>query len=188
LILLVLSASVVLRVFPESARINLHFFFLGCAFFLIETKSITETALLFGSTWIVNSIVISAILIMILGANMFVRKFKPSDVRPFYVLLMASLLLNYAVPVSSILGQNFVLRGLISGLAMSLPLFFAGIIFATSLRGLKSVELAFGSNLLGSVVGGMLEYSSLVFGIRALYLVAALAYLLSWLGLRQRAR
>jgi hypothetical protein len=188
LILLVLSASVVLRVFPESARINLHFFFLGCAFFLIETKSITETALLFGSTWIVNSIVISAILIMILGANMFVRKFKPSDVRPFYVLLLASLLLNYAVPVSSILGQDFVLRGLMSGLAMSLPLFFAGIIFATSLRGLKSVELAFGSNLLGSVVGGMLEYSSLVFGIRALYLVAALAYLLSWLGLRQRAR
>ncbi len=187
LVLLILSAWVILRVFPESARIDLHFFFLGCAFFLIETKSITETALLFGSTWIVNSVVISAILIMILGANMFVLKFKPSDVRPFYVLLLASLLLNYAVPVSSMLGQSFVLRGLISGLAMSLPLFFAGIIFATSLRQLKSVELAFGSNLLGSVVGGMLEYSSLVFGIRALYLVAAVAYLLSWLGLRRRA-
>ncbi len=188
LILLVLSAAVVLRVFPESASVNLHFFFLGCAFFLIETKSITETALLFGSTWIVNSIVISAILIMILGANMFVVKFKPLDTRVFYVLLLASVLLNYGVPVSSMLGQSFVLRGLISGLAMALPLFFAGIIFATSLRRLKTVELAFGSNLLGSVVGGMLEYSSLVFGIRALYLVAAAAYLLSWLGLRQRAR
>jgi spermidine synthase len=187
LILLILSALVVLRVFPQSTRINLHFFFLGCAFFLIETKSITETALLFGSTWIVNSVVISAILIMILGANMFVLKFKPTDTRPFYLLLLVSLLLNYAVPVSSMLGQNFVLRGLISGLVMSVPLFFAGIIFATSLRRLKSVELAFGANLLGSVVGGMLEYSSLVFGIRALYLVAAVAYLLSWLGLRQRA-
>jgi hypothetical protein len=124
---------------------------------------------------------------MILGANMFVLKFKPTDTRPFYLLLLVSLLLNYAVPVSSMLGQDFVLRGLISGLVMSVPLFFAGIIFATSLRRLKSVELAFGANLLGSVVGGMLEYSSLVFGIRALYLVAAVAYLLSWLGLRQRA-
>ena len=184
--LLVISAVFVLRVFPESTKLNPHFFFLGCAFFLIETKSITETALLFGSTWIVNSIVISAILIMILGANVFVRKFKPTDVGLFYVLLLASLLFNYAVPVSGILGQHFVLRGLLSGVAMALPLLFAGVIFATSLRGLATVEIAFGSNLLGAVVGGMLEYSSLMFGIRALYLIAALAYVLSWLCLRQK--
>lgn len=185
-ILLVISAFFVLRVSPESTKLNPHFFFLGCAFFLIETKSITETALLFGSTWIVNSIVISAILIMILGANVFVRKFKPREVGLFYVLLLASLLFNYAVPVSGILGQHFVLRGLLSGVAMALPLLFAGVIFATSLRGLATVEIAFGSNLLGAVVGGMLEYSSLMFGIRALYLIAALAYVLSWLGLRQK--
>jgi MFS family permease len=185
-ILLVISAVFVLRVFPESTKLNPHFFFLGCAFFLIETKSITETALLFGSTWIVNSIVISAILIMILGANVFVRKFKPTDVGLFYVLLLASLLFNYAVPVSGIVGQHFVLRGILSGVAMALPLLFAGVIFATSLRGLATVEIAFGSNLLGAVVGGMLEYSSLMFGIRALYLIAALAYVLSWLGLRQK--
>jgi len=186
LLLLILSVAAVFLIFPESTKVNLHFFFLGCAFFLIETKSITETALLFGSTWIVNSVVISAILIMILGANLFVRRFKPSDVRPYYVLLLGSLLLNYLVPVSSILGQSFVLRGVVSGLAISLPLFFAGIIFATSLRKLQSVEMAFGSNLLGSVVGGMLEYSSLIFGIKALYLIAGFAYILSWLGLRQR--
>jgi hypothetical protein len=185
-ILLVISGCFVLRVFPESTKLNAHFFFLGCAFFLIETKSITEAALLFGSTWIVNSIVGSAILIMILGANVFVRKFKPRDVRLFYVLLLASLLFNYAVPVSGALGQQFLLRGLISGLAMALPLLFAGIIFATSLRGLATVEIAFGSNLLGAVVGGMVEYSSLIFGIRALYLIAAFAYVLSWLGLRQK--
>jgi SAM-dependent methyltransferase len=186
LILLVLSVPVVLRVFPESARVNSHFFFLGCAFFLLETKSITEMALLFGSTWIVNSVVISAILIMILGANLVVRRFKPSDLRPYYLLLLCSLVLNYAVPVSGILGQHFVMRGLVSGFFISLPLFFAGIIFATSLSRMKTVELAFGSNLLGSVVGGMLEYSSLIFGIKALYLIAALAYLLSWLGLRRK--
>jgi len=96
------------------------------------------------------------------------------------------LALNYAVPVSGILGQHFLLRGLVSGFLISLPLFFAGIIFATSLSRMKTVELAFGSNLLGSVVGGMLEYGSLVFGIKALYLIAAFAYLLSWLGLRQK--
>jgi spermidine synthase len=71
LLLLILSVIVILLVFPESTNVSLHFFFLGCAFFLLETKSITEAALLFGSTWIVNSVVISAILLMILGANLF---------------------------------------------------------------------------------------------------------------------
>ncbi len=188
LLLLILSAIVVFRVFPESTKVNLHFFFLGCAFFLLETKSITEAALLFGSTWIVNSVVISAILAMILGANLLVSKFKPSDVRPFYVLLLCSLLLNYLVPVSTVLGQHFLLRGLISGFATSLPLFFAGIIFAISLRKMRTVELAFGSNLLGSVVGGMTEYASLIYGIRSLYVIAAIAYVLSWLGLRRGTR
>jgi len=188
LVVFVLSVPMVLRLFPESARVNSHFFFLGCAFFLLETKSITEMALLFGSTWIVNSVVISSILIMILGANLVVRRFKPGDLRPYYLLLLSSLVLNYAVPVSGILGQHFILRGLVSGFLISLPLFFAGIIFATSLSRMKTVELAFGSNLLGSVVGGMLEYSSLIFGIKALYLIAAFVYFLSWLGLRQKLR
>jgi spermidine synthase len=186
LLLLVLSVIVILTIFPESTRVNFHFFFLGCAFFLIETKSITETALLFGSTWIVNSVVISAILAMILAANLFVRKRKPTDVRPYYTLLLGSLLLNYMVPVSSMLGQNFLLRGLISGFAISLPVFFAGIIFAISLSKMKTVELAFGSNLLGSVVGGMLEYSSLIYGIRSLYILAAFMYILSLIAVRRR--
>jgi hypothetical protein len=115
---------------------------------------------------------------MILGANVFLRKFKPRDVGLFYVLLLASLLFNYAVPVSGILGQHLVPRELLSGVAMALPLLFAGIIFATSRRGLATVEIAFGSNLPGAVVGGMLEYSSLMFGMLALYLIAALAYVL----------
>jgi spermidine synthase len=187
LLLLVLSVIVVFLIFPESTKLNLHFFFLGCAFFLIETKSITETALLFGSTWIVNSVVISAILAMILGANLYVSKRRPTDVRLYYALLLCSLLFNYMVPVSSLLGQNFLLRGLISGLAISLPVFFAGIIFAISLSKMKTVELAFGSNLLGSVVGGMLEYSSLIYGIRSLYVLAAFVYILSLLALRRRA-
>lgn len=124
--------------------------------------------------------------VMILGANLFVRQLKPWNVGLFYVLLLASLPFNYAVPVSVILGQHFVLRGLLSEVTMALPLLFAGIIFATSLRGLATVEIAFGSNLLGSVVGGMLEYSLLMFGIRPLYLIAALAYGLWWFGRRQK--
>ncbi len=51
---------------------NWNFFLLGAAFALLETPGITELALVFGSTWITNSIVISAILLMILLANLLV--------------------------------------------------------------------------------------------------------------------
>jgi hypothetical protein len=37
------------------------------------------------------------------------------------------------------------------------------------------------------VVGGLLEYSSMIVGIKALYLVAALAYLGAWLTTRRSA-
>ena len=125
--------------------------------------------------------------VLILVANLFFRQLKPRDVGLFCVLLLTSLLFTYVVPVSGILGQHFVLRGPLSGVAMALPLLFAGIIFATSLRGPATVEIAFGSNLLGSVVEGLPEYSWLILSIGTLCLIAPLAYVLSCLGLRQKA-
>ena len=47
-------------------------FFLGAGFMLVETKAVVHMALLFGGTWIVNSVVIFAVLVMILVANLFV--------------------------------------------------------------------------------------------------------------------
>jgi len=48
-----------------------------------------------------------------------------------------------------------------------------------------AIEVAFGSNLLGSVVGGLLEYSSLVFGLRNLMLLAMAMYAGSFLARRR---
>ena len=47
-------------------------FFLGAGFMLVETKAVVHMALLFGSTWMVNSVVFFAVLVMILLANLFV--------------------------------------------------------------------------------------------------------------------
>jgi len=177
LLLAAISLVAILWVFPEATRIDWHFFFLGAAFLLIEIKGITDVALLFGSTWIVNSIVISSVLIMILLANLYISKVNISDIKIYYILLMASLLLSYLVPPGSLL------KGVISSLLLSAPLFFAGIIFAASLKKTREIEIAFGSNLLGAVIGGLLEYASLVYGFRSLILVAMLLYALSLLAL-----
>ncbi len=53
-------------------------FFLGAGFMLIETKAVVHLALLFGSTWVVNSVVFLAVLVMILLANLYVLKARPA--------------------------------------------------------------------------------------------------------------
>jgi hypothetical protein len=184
---ILLSLLLIRRVIPNFRQLNLHFFFMGAAFFLLETKSVTEMALLFGSTWIVNAVVIAAILTMIVLANLLVERFEIINAQPYYVLLCAVLLFDYFAPVGSYLGLPLGLRIFLASTAQAIPLFFAGIIFAITFSQTKSIENALGSNLIGSVLGGIFEYTSLVFGIRSLYLFALGFYLLSALALRQLA-
>ena len=64
--------------FLPKGRITLHsrMFFLGAAFMLLETRAVVQMALLFGSTWLVNSAVFFTVLILILLANLYVLKLR----------------------------------------------------------------------------------------------------------------
>jgi hypothetical protein len=168
------------KVFPEARRIDWHFFVLGGAFMLIEFKSITELALLFGSTWIVNAVAVSAVLVMVLLANLLVAFVKRLDVRVLYALLFAFLIVDFALPLDLLLPQGGPVRLVIASFLMGVPLFFASAIFSNSLKHAKDVTTSFGSNFLGSAVGGMLEYASLAFGIGSLYLFGMVLYVLAW--------
>lgn len=179
-----ISLFLIWRVMPDFRQFNAFFFLMGAAFFLLETKSITEMALLFGSTWIVNAVVIAGILLMIVVANMIVLRFQMSNPYPWFMALFAVLLFNYFVPVSSYLGLSLGWRVGLSGIAQVVPLFFAGMIFAITFGQTHSIENALGSNMIGSVLGGVLEYASLMFGIRSLYLLALAGYVLAMLALR----
>jgi spermidine synthase len=180
---LAISALLVRRALPRASGPHPHFFFLGAAFFLLETKSVTELALLIGSTWLVNAAVIAAILLVIILANLVVLRFNLRKVAPCYALLAAALLFNYFVPVGRLLGLGLLARVVLASLAQALPVFFAGLVFAISFRRTTSVESALGANLIGSVLGGALEYASLAWGIRSLYLLALGLYALSLWGL-----
>ncbi|MBU90451.1 hypothetical protein CMO94_02820 [Candidatus Woesearchaeota archaeon] len=160
-----------------------HFFFLGAGFLLIETKSITEMALMFGSTWIINSFVIGGILIMILFANYYVSTFK-INIKHFYLFLLLSIVINFLMKPSSFL-QDALIFKIIAILIVSSPVFFAGVIFATSFKKIKDIPNRFGSNILGAVLGGALEYSSLLFGIKGLYIIAFVTYILSYILIRR---
>ena len=84
--------------------IDTRMFFLGAGFMLIETKAVVHMALLFGSTWMVNSFVFFAVLVMILFANLFVWFVKPRTLWPYYAGLFTTLVLNAVIPLDSFLG------------------------------------------------------------------------------------
>ena len=136
-------------------------------------------ALLFGSTWIVNAVVIAAILTMIIIANLVVLRYKITTPDPFYLLLILSLVLNFLLPVSAFLELPFILRIALSTIAQVIPIFFAGMVFAITFSQTNSIENALGSNLIGAVMGGIFEYASLALGLNSLYILAIIFYLLS---------
>ncbi|HMC56312.1 MAG TPA: hypothetical protein VKH19_14115 [Gemmatimonadaceae bacterium] len=152
-------------------------FFMGAGFLLVETKSVTEMSLLFGSTWTVNLLVFSSILAMVLLANVWVRRRPPGSTKPLFVGLFAALAAAYVVPVSSLLWLGTAGQWLLGGVMVALPIFFASMIFSTLLGSRAEPARALAYNLLGAIVGGVLEYSSMIVGIKGLYIVAALLYL-----------
>ena len=100
---LILLASVAL-VAPAVRRqvdaAGWHFFLLGMGFMLLETKSITQFALLWGSTWVVASLAIASVLVMALAANFVVSSSRTHD--PALARLRGArglLAVNYFVPV-----------------------------------------------------------------------------------------
>jgi hypothetical protein len=185
-ILAVISAVWILAGAGRSTGISPHFFFLGGAFLLIETKGITELALIFGTTWIVSSVVIAAILLLILLANLFVT-LAPSQNRAIhYGLLGASLLAGYFLRLDRLLSLGWWPAAIGATALLVLPLFFAGVIFATSLRQAVSLPRVFASNLLGAILGGLCEYASMATGFRNLYLLGLGLYALSFVTMPRR--
>ncbi|MEJ2551529.1 MAG: hypothetical protein P8Z34_12675 [Anaerolineales bacterium] len=183
----ILAFLLILRNLPGLRQFKPGFFFLGAGFFLLETKSVTEMALLFGSTWVVNAVVISAILLMIVLANIIVEHFKLSDTRALYVFLGLTLILSYFIPLRNFLELPTMLRMTLASLEQAAPLFFAAMIFAIRFRDVTSIPAVMGSNLFGGVLGGLTEYASLALGIRSLYLLALICYAFSIYPLAERS-
>jgi len=97
MILLALVSAAILLAYAPTRRVrpNGHMFFLGAGFMLLETKGVVHVALLFGSTWIVNSVVFFAILLLILAANLYVRATGPVRAVALLYLLVASLVCEH---------------------------------------------------------------------------------------------
>jgi spermidine synthase len=156
-------------------------FLLGAAFLLLETKNVTGFALLFGTTWLVNAFVFGGVLLAVLAAVEVTRRRATPPVPVMYGLLLGGLALAWLVPASWLLSLPALGRLPLAVLIAFLPIFAANVIFAKRFASTKHPTIAFATNLLGSMLGGALEYLSLAFGYRALLIIAALLYISAYL-------
>jgi len=166
---------------------TLHFFFLGAGFMLLETKSIVQFALLWGSTWSSASLAIASVLVMALASALAASRIEIRRSGPIAAALLGLIALNYLLPVGRVSFSSRLFESVFYGALVFSPVFFAGLLFSRSFRHTSSAAADFGANLFGAMIGGVAEYLSLLAGYRFLLLLVAGCYLLAVLLDRQLA-
>jgi hypothetical protein len=142
----------------------------------LETKSVTGFALLFGTTWLVNAVVFTGVLVAVLAAVEVTRRFRTPPLRVMYAVLFLGLLLAWVFPDSWLLAMPVPLRAVVAVVIAFLPIFAANVVFAKRFTDTADATASFGANLLGALVGGCLEYLGLLVGFDGLLVVAAVLY------------
>ncbi|MFN2451364.1 MAG: spermidine synthase [Candidatus Dormibacteria bacterium] len=191
LLLIAVSAVVLVRISGGPLRSMSRYadlFFMGSAFLLLETKSVVQFALLFGTTWFVNALVFMGVLIAVLVAIEISRHWTARHPERLYGLLLLALLVAWLIPLDSLLRLDFVPRLAAAVLLAFTPILVANLIFAQRFKDVGESVTAFAANLLGAMLGGILEYAALVTGYRALLIVVAVLYGLALLSGRKLGR
>ncbi len=179
---LVTGAFLLLRRVHPVTGLHANFLFLGLGFTLMESSAIVRLALLFGSTWVVNAVVFSAVLLTIFLANLLVQSRLAPPLRAVWLALGVFVLANYALPVSSLVAMDATRRAAAAGLLIGLPVFCAALAFSHLFGREPVTGYPLGVNLVGAMAGGLLEYSSMALGMRAIWLIVLGVYALAWLS------
>ena len=184
LALILLASIVLVRLAAGPYRRMAGFvdlFFMGAAFLLLETKNIVQFALLFGTTWFVNALVTAGVLVAVLAAVEVSRHVVVRRPALLYAALLAALAVAWAVPPAALLSLSPLPRFVLAVIIAFMPIFLANMVFSQRFRDTGDSTTAFGANLLGAMVGGILEYSSLIIGYQWLLVLVALLYGLAFL-------
>jgi len=183
LILLAIAIFLVRGTLEPGKASTWHFFFLGAGFLLLETQLVSRLALYFGTTWLVNCVALTAILLVLVGANFYVSRTSVDRLEPYYALLVLFLLGNYFFPWQA-LPYPARTVGVLLSVAYAIPVLFAGIIFTESFRRHAEKSSAFGANIVGAVAGGLAQNLSFIFGMKVLLIFAAIFYIVSAICVR----
>jgi hypothetical protein len=136
----------------------------------------------------VNSLVFAGILLAVLLAVEIARRVRLPRPEILYVLLAVALAVAWFVPPDKLLSLAPLPR-FFAGVGVAFaPVFLANLIFAQRFKDVGDSIVAFGANLLGAMVGGVLEYLAIMTGYRDLLIVVAVLYALALLLGRRHLR
>ena len=177
LILVVSTVVVLWTTRGQGGRWSWQFFLLGAGFMLLESKSIIQFALLWGSTWVVASLAIASVLTMALIANFIV---SATEIRPAVAgRVCAGCAARRELPDPDRPGWfREPRRSNRSSTPCSSSARSCAPACCSDRRSSDSTSLArdYGTNLLGAMLGGVGEYLSLVTGFRVLLFLIAACY------------
>jgi spermidine synthase len=186
-IITVFGISREMRESITARRPDVVMFLFGMSFLLIETKLVTEMNLVWGATWLTSSVVFASILLTILIGTLWTARRQAPWALSAGALVLA-LLITWATPVRLFVGASLAVRLVASLLFIGLPMLFASVCFATVFGGRDRVDVAFGWNMLGAVAGGLAEFTSMIFGIKAMTLLATVGYLIAFLIINRASK
>jgi len=169
------------RFVAGQGKIDFQMLFLGAGFLLYEFQNINRTALIFGNTWQTSLLTITAVLLFILLANL-IYFFKPIPPKLSYVFLFIFLGLQFFIPLAVFNSLTGPVKTVVASFWLNLPFFFSSLIFISLFSLSRDKASALGSNLLGSVVGGMFSAFSFVWGIKSVLIISLLLYGFSLTG------
>jgi len=185
---LIFLAFLVLRRMHPVHGLHSNFLFLGLGFTLMEAAAIVRLALVLGSTWTVNALVFASVLLTIFIANLAVLKDRGPSLNVAWIGLGIALAINYWLPLQTLLELASPVREIAAGCLIAAPVFFAAICFSRLFAKEAQTGYALGINLVGAMAGGLLEYLSMLIGMRDVWLVAMTIYLLAWLSTQRASR
>ena len=183
LALILLSSAAAVRFITGGLRV-LHpyadLFFMGAAFLLLETKSVVQFALLFGTTWFVNSLVFTGVLISVYLAIEVTRRFTLPRPAVLYSALFVCLAIAWTIQPERLLELSIGPRFVAAVALAFAPIFVANLVFAQRFKETSKTTVAFGANLLGAMLGGVVEYAAIAVGYQALLVLVAAFYALAF--------
>ena len=170
-----LASTEMRRSLMTGAGMDKEMFLFGLAFLLLETRSVTVMNLAWGATWLTSAVVFGSILATVLATTI-LYQLRPIPWRIGIGGVIVSLLISYVFPTQFLLNNNTLAKLGLSLLFVGTPIFFASLCFAALFGKCADAAAAFGWNLLGAVAGGLLEFLSMLIGLKSLLLLALVAY------------
>lgn len=169
-------------------RSHWHFFFLGAAFLLLEVQNVSKASVVLGNTWETNAAIVSGVLIMALLANWVTYRFPQIRTDAIYFVLLLILLALYFIDLAQFAFLPYAVKVMVVGSLTTLPMLFSGVIFISSFKEVAGKDEMLGANIVGALVGALLQSITFVVGIKALLLIVAGFYLLSLLTQPRQVR